>query len=598
MSAASLSSFLFTMSDLLRETFIGGILNIVSKGKLCPYPDQQPGFRAPEHYYQEWQAAHPDAIDPYGHRPSTSSTTSDATAINPNTGSATATKRGIAGEKGPTPDQKTDGRVEEPTQSTDTDTEKGWDPNLVTWYGPDDPENPRNWSSAKKAFVTSQLCLLTFSVYIGSSIYTAGIVDLTMQFGVSITAATLGLTLFVIGYGVGPMFLSPLSEVPALGRMRIYIITLAIFVCIQVPTALCDNLGALLPLRFVAGFIGSPCLATGGASIADIYIPRKRAYAIGIWGISAVCGPVLGPLLGGFAADAEDWRWTIWILLWLSGGTLAFLIFCLPETSGANILHKRARRLRKLTGNENLKTEGEIEQAHMSVKEAALMTLVRPFILMLTEPIVFFLNLYIALVYGLLYLWFEAFPIVYIVDHGFNGGQEGLAFLGIFVGALIGYLFFCIYCYFYLEKQFEQDGMYIVPEKRLLPAFAGGILLPISIFWFGWTSSSSIPWIVPTIGSAFFGMGTFILFQAVLNYLGDAYPRYGASVLAGNDFFRSGLGAAFPLFARAMFNNLGGPGGVAWGSTLVALLSVVMIPIPWVLWKYGARIRKYSKYAD
>ncbi|TFK54036.1 MFS transporter [Heliocybe sulcata] len=587
------------MSDLFRETFVGSILNIASKGRICSYPEQRPGFRAPEHCYPEWQAAHPDAINQYGHRPSTSSSASEQTAIDP--------KAGANQEKGPTPDQKPDSRVEEapdprtdtqPTRSTPVDAEKGWDPNLVSWYGRDDPEDPRNWSSAKKAFVTSQLCLLTFSIYIGSSIYTAGIVGVTMEFGVSQVAATLGLTLFVLGYGVGPMFLSPLSEIPALGRMWIYIITLAIFVVIQVPTALCNSLGALLPLRFVAGFIGSPCLATGGASIADMYNPQKRAYAIGIWGISAVCGPVLGPLLGGFAAEAESWRWTIWILLWLSGGALAILIFTLPETSAANILVKRARRLRKLTGNDKLRTEGEIEQAHMTAHEIAMMTLVRPFVLTLKEPIVFLLNLYIALVYGLLYLWFEAFPIVFIENHGFNEGEEGLAFMGIFIGSLLSYAIFCLYCYFYLEKQFEQDGMYIIPEKRLPPAFLGGIALPICIFWFGWTASSSIPWIVPIIGSAFFGIGAFLLFQAVLNYLGDAYPRYAASVLAGNDLFRSCFGAGFPLFASAMFRNLGGPGGVAWGSTLVGLLAVVMIPIPWVLWKYGARIRQLSKYAD
>ncbi|EPQ57270.1 MFS general substrate transporter [Gloeophyllum trabeum ATCC 11539] len=558
--------------DLFRETFAGTIVNFVTHGKALPYPEQSTGFRAPEYFCPEWQAAHPDAF----RRPSTSS---EQTTIGDTQ-----------------PQEKGKEKRQENVQPEEA--EKGLDPNLVTWYGPDDPENPRNWSSAKKAFVTSQLCLLTFSIYIGSSIYTAGLVDLTQRFHVSQVAATLGLTLFVLGYGVGPMFLAPLSEIPALGRNFIYIITLLIFVCLQVPTALANNLGTLLPLRFLAGFFGSPCLATGGASLADMYIPAKRAYAIGIWGIAAVCGPVLGPLLGGFAADAESWRWTIWILLWLSGGALAILVFTLPETSAAHILVKRARRLRKLTGNEKLRTEGEMEQAEMSAREVAMMTLVRPFVLSVKEPIVFFLNLYIALVYGLLYLWFEAFPIVFVENHGFNLGQEGLAFLGIFVGSILSYAGFCIYCYFWLEKQFEQGGMEVVPEKRLPPAFVGGIALPICMFWFGWTASASIPWIVPIIGSAFFGIGAFLLFQAVLNYLGDAYPRYAASVLAGNDLFRAGFGAAFPLFANAMFKNLGGPGGVAWASTLIGLLAVVMIPIPWVLWKYGARIRKLSKYAD
>lgn len=174
--------------------------------------------------------------------------------------------------------------------------------------------------------------MLTLSVYIGSAIYSPGIGEIAAQFGVSSVAATLGLTLFVVGYGVGPMFLSPLSELPQLGRTTVYILSLALFVVLQVPTALAKNLGALLPLRFLAGFAGSPALATGGASLSDMWAPEHRAVVIGLWSVAGIGGPVLGPLVGGFATQGEDWTWTIWILLWMSGATLVFLTFFLPET--------------------------------------------------------------------------------------------------------------------------------------------------------------------------------------------------------------------------------------------------------------------------
>lgn len=141
--------------------------------------------------------------------------------------------------------------------------------------------------------------------------------------------------MFVLGYGIGPMFLSPLSEIPHIGRTSVYIITLFIFVILQVPTALATNLGALLPLRFIAGFVGSPALATGGASIVDMWTDEWRAVVVGLWSLAAVCGPVLGPVVGGFAAQAKGWTWTIWILLWLSGASLVFLAFFFPETSAA-----------------------------------------------------------------------------------------------------------------------------------------------------------------------------------------------------------------------------------------------------------------------
>ena len=139
--------------------------------------------------------------------------------------------------------------------------------------------------------------------------------------------------MFIIGYGIGPMFLSPLSEIPQFGRSPVYLVTLAIFVVLQVPTALAKNIGTIVPLRLIAGFFGSPPLATGGASLADMWAPEDRAVVLGLWGVAAMCGPVLGPAVGGFAAQAKGWTWTIWILLWLGGASLAFLILLMPETS-------------------------------------------------------------------------------------------------------------------------------------------------------------------------------------------------------------------------------------------------------------------------
>jgi MFS transporter, DHA1 family, multidrug resistance protein len=464
--------------------------------------------------------------------------------------------------------------------NTRVDPERGRDADIVDWYGPDDPENPMNWGTWKKVWVTFEICLLTFSVYIGSAIYSAGIVDVSEVFGVSTVAATLGLTLFVVGYGVGPMFLSPLSELPQTGRAPIYIITLALFVILQVPTALATNFGMLLAFRFITGFIGSPPLATGGATIGDMYTPAKRTYGMAVWGVGAVCGPVMGPLIGGFAAESKGWTWTIWELMWLSGFTLVVLIFLMPETSSANILYRRTMRLRRLTGNTKLICEPQLMGETMSGREIVMMTLVRPFLLCFTEPMVFLLNMYIALIYGLLYIWFESFPIVFIEIYGFTLGLEGTAFLGILIGVFVTLPPFVWYQMKYVEPKFNDKGE-LQPEWRLPPSFVGAFCIPICLFWFGWSSRPDVHWIVPIIGTAWFSIGAFLLFNSVLNYLSDAYPQYAASVLAGNDFFRSSFGAGFPLFASAMYRNL----GVGWASSLLGFLAIVFIPIPFFLFK-------------
>lgn len=222
-----------------------------------------------------------------------------------------------------------------------------------------------------------------------------------MEFQVSQTVATLGLSLFVAGYGLGPMLWSPMSEIPYVGRNPIYIGTLVVFVALQVPTALPSNIGMFLAFRFLTGFFGSPVLATGGASIGDLYTPSKRAFGIGVWGLAAVSGPALGPLVSGFAVPVLGWQWAIWELMILSGACLVFIFFFLPETSSANILYRRTKRLRKVTGDDKLKCEPEMQGEEMSAKDIVMMSLVRPFTLNFTEPMVFLLNLYIALIYGL-----------------------------------------------------------------------------------------------------------------------------------------------------------------------------------------------------
>ncbi|KAK1719501.1 multidrug resistance protein [Colletotrichum acutatum] len=454
---------------------------------------------------------------------------------------------------------------------TRIDPEKGKNIHLVAFL-PNDPENPQNWSLMKKVFVTFQICLLTVSVYVGSAIYNAGVLDVIQVFGVSQVAALLGLTLFVAGYGLGPMIWSPLSEIPQIGRNPIYISTLLLFI----PTALAVNFGMLLAFRFLTGFFGSPVLATGGATLADIWSPKKRAYAIGIWGVAAVCSPTL-------ALE----------LMWLSGFAFVLLFFCLPETSANNILYRRVKRLRKLTGNNKLVSESELIAEEMTPRDIMMMSLVRPFTLNFTEPMVFLLSLYIALIYGLLYIWSESLPIVFTGIYGFSLSLQGVAFMGILVGALIVIPPFFWYLHKYLEPQFDEKGE-IQPEKRLPPAFIGGFAISICLFWFGWSARLDVHWIMPIIGSPWFSIGSFLLFNSVLNYLPDAYPNVAASVLAGNDLFRSAFGAGFPLFANAMYTKL----GVAWASSLLGFLSILFIPTPITLYKAGPKLRReYSRHA-
>lgn len=106
--------------------------------------------------------------------------------------------------------------------------------------------------------------VITAAIYMGSSIWAPAASIGAEEFGVSLTASSLGIALFVLGYAVGPLLLAPISEIPSVGRTPPYIITLFIFTMLQLGTVYVPNFGGFCVLRFLAGFAGSPPLATGG----------------------------------------------------------------------------------------------------------------------------------------------------------------------------------------------------------------------------------------------------------------------------------------------------------------------------------------------
>ncbi|KAJ6104646.1 hypothetical protein N7523_010966 [Penicillium sp. IBT 18751x] len=564
------------MIEVLRDSAFGKVLRIFSGTKVFPYPE--------EVHELAWRTYLQTSAET--DQPELSTTTSEKESIEPYGLYTVVSQASYRSRRRPSLNSALAG----PWRGS-----KGKTPVIIGWGGPDDSENPQNWSTRKKIFVSSLIWLLTFSIYIGSAIYSPGIPGVSEQFGVSREVGILGLTLFVLGYGLGPMIWAPLSELPAVGRSPVYVFTLTVFVFFQFAIIYAKNLGMLLAFRFLTGFFGSPVLATGAASMADIWDIRTRDYMIAIWGCFAISAPVLGPLVGGFAFSAKGWTWTIWELLWVSGFTLVVIFILLPETFAANILSRRARRVRRITGDQRYASEAEIEIAQVNPRDMLFEALLRPFQLCFFEPIVFLMNLYIALIYGILYIWFEAFPIVFELKHGFNPGENGLAFLGILVGAVCfaipGYF---IWKFRWQSKKIDVNG-YLSPEEHLPPACFGALCLPLSLFWFGWTGNfASIHWIVPIIASMLFAIGSCLIFNSIFCYEASAYPKYAASVLAGNDFLRSSFGGAFPLFATQMFLNL----GVGWACTLLGCLSLLFLPYPFVLYKFGKKIRNRSRYAQ
>jgi hypothetical protein len=218
-------------------------------------------------------------------------------------------------------------------------------------------------------------------------------------------------------------------------------------------------------------------------------------------------------------------------------------IIIYPETYAPVLLRWRAEKLSKVTGMVYRSKFEEKSQVQLFLLLKTCLS--RPWIFLFREPIVFLLSLYMAIIYGVLYMLFGAFPIVYQEQRGWSTGVGGLAFIGIGLGFVIGVLYAVWDNVRYAKLVDESAGHPVPPEARLPPAIIGAFALPIGLFWFAWTNYPSIHFMASIAAGVPFGFGMLLVFLPLMNYLIDAYLMYAASVLAANSVLRSLFGAAF-----------------------------------------------------
>ena len=267
-----------------------------------------------------------------------------------------------------------------------------------------------------------------------------------------------------------------------------------------------------------------------------------------------------------------------------------FALFIIPETYAPVLHQRRAARLRQETGNWAL--HAALDENRPSAKDIVWKYLLRPVQMLFLEPILLFITLYLAVIYGILYLFFEAYPVSFQEQRGWtNEGVAGLPFIGILVGVLFGVALIVWQTKTRFARKLKKHGQ-VVPEERLVPMMIASVMLPAGLFWFGWTSNPHIHWAPQVIAGVPIGMGILVIFMQGLNYIIDVYLMFANSAIAANTLIRSTLGGAFPLFAVQMYHKL----GVNWASSLLGFITAAMIPIPIVFFLYGKRIRAMSKY--
>ena len=264
-------------------------------------------------------------------------------------------------------------------------------------------------------------------------------------------------------------------------------------------------------------------------------------------------------------------------------------LYSLPqyETYKKTILQKRAKK----QGRVETITKPKVALPSSAVIQRIVL---KPFKMLFVESIVLFMTIYMAFNFAVFYSFFAAFPYIFGGQYGFTPGQEGLTFISIALGCVIGFLT-VVYIdrrtYPALEAKYGVGA--VPPEYRLYGAMVGCALNPISLFWFGWTADAGVYWASPVVAAVPFAVGNIMVYSSGALYIMNSYGSlHGASALSANSLLRYAGGGAFPLFTVQMFRAL----GIGWASSLLGFVSVALVPVPWVLYKYGERIRAHSQY--
>ncbi|ORY02466.1 major facilitator superfamily domain-containing protein [Clohesyomyces aquaticus] len=476
-------------------------------------------------------------------------------------------------------------------------------PNLLQYT------SPFEWSNGRKSVIIWISCIITALTAFTAGAYSPGLGQMTQEWGVSSVAALVGITTFTTGFAFAPMVLAPFSEIN--GRRPVFIASGILFVICQLCTGLTRSYAGMLVVRFFVGVGGSTFSTMVGGVVSDIYHAQDRNTPMALFSGAALFGTGWGPLVCGFIAQNTTWRWIFYMQTITCGLMVALIIVIFKETRGSVLLSRKAKALntwyekRESAGyygfditdanhpgskvSQRVRWKVKTDEERTSLGKMIGISLYRPFHLLLTEPVVFWFSLWVAFSWAVLYLTLAAIPLVFQRNHGFSLQQANSVFAAMCIGAI-----FATLLSIYQEKIARAHGKLTnTPEGRLYFACVESACMPIGMFMFGWTSSPSIHWIVPSIAISIATIGIFAIYLSVFNYLADTYGRYASSALAAQSFCRNMLGGVFPLITTQMYNKLTYGGA----SSLLGGIGTLLTLVPWILVFYGPRIRARSKFA-
>ncbi|KHJ32287.1 putative mfs dha1 multidrug resistance protein [Erysiphe necator] len=466
----------------------------------------------------------------------------------------------------------------------------------VDWDSSLDPSHPRNWTLAYRIWVCALVSMNVFALDWCSAADSQASTKISSEFVVSRRIESIGSALFVFGIASGALFAGPITE--TVGRNPVYIGGRLIHLIFILGTALAQNISTQLICRFFAGIGASTILAIHGASIADLFGQEGRSLAWPFVALWSFLGTSFSPIVGAWIAQSTtvSWRWTDWIAVIMSAITFMITIIWLPETFAPILLKWKASKIRKTTGNKNFIAPIESQS---SFSKRLIINLNRALIMSTREYIVILLGLWLIVVYIVVFGFVSGMNVLFGKTYSFSQGLVGTSFAAIAVGVILNTMLSHYFAYQHhnrtekLRNETSSDSR-LPPEYRLLSAFPVAFSLPISLFWLGWTNYDSIsPW--SGLGAvALFGFSWAGIYVSIYHYIFDTYSIYAGSALASITCGRYLFAGGIQIISEDMWGAL----GVHWTCTLLGCIATILVPVPFILYIMGERIRKSSKFAS
>jgi hypothetical protein len=394
-------------------------------------------------------------------------------------------------------------------------------------------------------------------------------------------------------------------------------------------SALAPNIGAQLAFRFLAGIFGCPPLTCAGGTIADLWNPLEKTITFPMYAILSFGGPILAPVIASFIGQTGvlGWQWTAWIILIASGAIFVLVLLFQPETYSPLLLKWKGKQLRQQTGDSRFRSAMEMEKVSLSSRIGGAMK--RQFLITFHEPIILLISLYMTVLYIVLFTFFDGYTYIFTDVHGLSQGLTNIVWVAMYVGILLAGLL-VLPVYRWTKKDFTAaaqeingtdpasdpralDNVHTKPEIRLWFAMFGAPMIPISLFWMGWTDyvrsltphhinslrlrliyqQASVSIWSPIVASGFFGFGSICIFISSYMYVIDAYDIYAASALGFMTVSRYLAAGVMTVVGIPFYKNM----GVHWTLTILGCISAIMVPVPYVFYQYGPIIRRWSRYA-